>query len=465
MAKVNISAAPSSPYGAGELQLQNKAPLDGTLRVVTDSANTASPLILSTTLVQTTSTLKITTADNPYIDAEDNSGNNRFTVGRDPSSQLVTVDFASLPTALTTPVGAIRTGTDGVNLANVQTFLENGNIGFGTDTPGSKIDVHSAANTVAQFNRTGTGNSQIQHLMTGTARWTTGYTSAAGNYSIYDNVNAVFRTNLSNTGKLTIGNGDTALTGQLNVKGSGATSATKSLLLQNSSSNQLGFVDDSGQWVLGAGAVKTWFTGNYLVSLNNTTGNGLAITSIDNSAYNAIAVNNDFDITGNGRVQLGRSTATSTFTASSFTFNIVSAATRVVTTQGGGYSQGFTFTGNYGSSKTLSIGSGDPGSGFQGIFYDATKQFGIYKGTFETTTSPTLIATTVNSVGINTSSVNASAVLQADSTTQGFLPPRMTTAQKVTLAATAIAGLMIYDTNLNKMCVYTGAGWETITSI
>lgn len=58
----------------------------------------------------------------------------------------------------------------------------------------------------------------------------------------------------------------------------------------------------------------------------------------------------------------------------------------------------------------------------------------------------------------------ASAKVSVNSTTQGFLPPRMTTAQKVTLAATAVAGLMIYDTNLNKLCVYTTA-WETITSI
>jgi hypothetical protein len=63
----------------------------------------------------------------------------------------------------------------------------------------------------------------------------------------------------------------------------------------------------------------------------------------------------------------------------------------------------------------------------------------------------------------NTTSVNASAVLQADSTTQGFLPPRMTTAEKVSIATPA-AGLVVYDTTLNKLCVYTTA-WETITSL
>jgi hypothetical protein len=60
-------------------------------------------------------------------------------------------------------------------------------------------------------------------------------------------------------------------------------------------------------------------------------------------------------------------------------------------------------------------------------------------------------------------SLNASAILQADSTTKGFLPPRMTTTQKNAIGTPA-AGLVIYDTTLNKLCVYTGAAWETITS-
>jgi len=117
----------------------------GTLQNVVDTNGTATQLFLSSTGIQATSKIQITTADTNYIDAEDNSGNNRFTVGRDPSSQLVTVDFASVPTALTTPVGAIRTATDGVNLANIQTFLENGAIGFGTDTPDTNalIDITS----------------------------------------------------------------------------------------------------------------------------------------------------------------------------------------------------------------------------------------------------------------------------------------------------------------------------------
>lgn len=59
---------------------------------------------------------------------------------------------------------------------------------------------------------------------------------------------------------------------------------------------------------------------------------------------------------------------------------------------------------------------------------------------------------------------NASAVLEATSTTQGFLPPRMTTTQRNAIASPA-AGLIVYDTTLNKLCVRTASAWETITSI
>ncbi len=60
-------------------------------------------------------------------------------------------------------------------------------------------------------------------------------------------------------------------------------------------------------------------------------------------------------------------------------------------------------------------------------------------------------------------SLVASAILQADSTSQGFLPPRMTTTQKAAIASPA-EGLTVYDTTLHKLCVFTGSVWETVTS-
>ena len=56
---------------------------------------------------------------------------------------------------------------------------------------------------------------------------------------------------------------------------------------------------------------------------------------------------------------------------------------------------------------------------------------------------------------------NASARLQIDDTTRGFLPPRMDSTQKNAIATPA-AGLMIYDTTLNRPCFYNGTSWITL---
>lgn len=67
-------------------------------------------------------------------------------------------------------------------------------------------------------------------------------------------------------------------------------------------------------------------------------------------------------------------------------------------------------------------------------------------------------------IGIGTNAPVATAKVQVDSTTQGFLPPRMTTAQKNAISSPA-AGLVIYDTDLNKLCVRAASAWQTITSV
>ncbi len=60
-------------------------------------------------------------------------------------------------------------------------------------------------------------------------------------------------------------------------------------------------------------------------------------------------------------------------------------------------------------------------------------------------------------VGIGTSTPAASALLDVTSTTKGFLPPRMTTAQRD--AITPVAGLMIYNTSTNIPNYYDGTEW------
>ena len=70
---------------------------------------------------------------------------------------------------------------------------------------------------------------------------------------------------------------------------------------------------------------------------------------------------------------------------------------------------------------------------------------------------------TSGNVGVG-ATANASAILDAQSTTKGVRFPNMTTAQKNAIATPA-AGLVIFDTTLSKLCVYSGAAWQTITSV
>lgn len=64
-------------------------------------------------------------------------------------------------------------------------------------------------------------------------------------------------------------------------------------------------------------------------------------------------------------------------------------------------------------------------------------------------------------VGIGTTSPNAAALLDVSSTTKGFLPPRMTTAQRDAIS-TPPAGLVIYNTSTNVLNFYNGSAWGAV---
>lgn len=70
-------------------------------------------------------------------------------------------------------------------------------------------------------------------------------------------------------------------------------------------------------------------------------------------------------------------------------------------------------------------------------------------------------------VGINTTGADAdaSAILDVSSTTQGFLPPRMTEAQRTAISSPAI-GLLVFQTNgTSGLYYYTGTQWQVISAV
>src|SRR5215204_5389047 len=59
-------------------------------------------------------------------------------------------------------------------------------------------------------------------------------------------------------------------------------------------------------------------------------------------------------------------------------------------------------------------------------------------------------------VGIGTTAPAPTALLDITSTTKGFLPPRMTTAQREAISTPA-AGLSVYNSTTNALNLYTGS--------
>ncbi len=68
-----------------------------------------------------------------------------------------------------------------------------------------------------------------------------------------------------------------------------------------------------------------------------------------------------------------------------------------------------------------------------------------------------------NNVGIGTNTPNESAALDINSTTQGLLMPRMTTAQRLAIASPA-KGLMVFDNTTNSCWNYDGSSWVNISN-
>jgi len=89
----------------------------------------------------------------------------------------------------------------------------------------------------------------------------------------------------------------------------------------------------------------------------------------------------------------------------------------------------------------------------------------FWAGTSSLTSSSNLVWDNTNSrMGVGTASPHASSIVEMNSTTQGFLPPRMTRAQR-DLISTPAAGLVVWCTNCGpsgELQVYNGSVWTNM---
>ena len=101
-----------------------------------------------------------------------------------------------------------------------------------------------------------------------------------------------------------------------------------------------------------------------------------------------------------------------------------------------------------------SLNTMDRGSGLRINYAPTSDPINFYTG-FGTNR---LSITNDGNIGMGTISPNASALLDMTSTTQGLLPPRMTTTQKNAIASPA-EGLQIYDSTAKSPAYYDGTNW------
>jgi len=276
-----------------------------------------------------------------------------------------------------------------------------------------------------------------QKLSTGTTTFTNRYQLlindlaefSAGN--TYTNRWGIYQSGASNTnyfnGKIITGSSTTVGTDQLDVTGTGVIKG--GLAVKNSTNTQTGFSCYSST-ITFDGAITCSVSSNF--AINDIRSNGST---------------NPILFYGNGR-QTGFLTFSNAGVPFSFTSGTVS----------------FVSISNYSFAPTTGTGI------FNVLAINPTiNQTGSSSGVSRAILiQPTITAAvdwraieiTTGGVYVNTSSVSASAILQADSTTKGFLPPRMTLAQRNSIA-TPTSGLLVINTTDATLDGYDGtaAAW------
>lgn len=100
------------------------------------------------------------------------------------------------------------------------------------------------------------------------------------------------------------------------------------------------------------------------------------------------------------------------------------------------------------------------GTGNLSVFVDGVNQYGPNaQYAFVETDSDTITFTSGLHVGALVKFTTSSA-----QNTFPFIAPNVTTAQKNAITG-ASEGLVVFDTDLQKLCVNTSSGWQTITSV
>jgi len=217
-----------------------------------------------------------------------------------------------------------------------------------------------------------------------------------------------------------VGVGEASPTARLQVKGSGSTSATTSLRIQNAG---------------GVDVLKV--TDDMYVTIQNTN---------STECFQLLGFNSDASIKftpsgGNSRIVL-KSQSSSLILGT-----VANDWADVLTTSG---------------AQTLRIGTLTPAGGGVNYYASQNGAAGYHKWFLNGVQNAQLTGAQFVLDDSGTVTPNASSILQANSTSKGFLPPRMTNAQRAAITSPAI-GLMVYCTDaVEGIYVYKSTGWTFV---
>lgn len=165
----------------------------------------------------------------------------------------------------------------------------------------------------------------------------------------------------------------------------------------------------------------------------------------------ALTINGvNFDLSADRTWNVG--TVTSIATSGPITGGTITGTGTIGITQAGASSNGF-----------LSSTDWNTFNNKQNTFSGTTNY--LAKFTAASNIGDSLLFDSGSAIGLGTATINAAALFQMDSTTRGFLPPRMTQAQRLAIATTP-EGLIVYQTNgVIGLYIYANGTWRTLGMI
>jgi hypothetical protein len=504
------------------IKVGDNGPIDGTLKTLSDGLGNDLPMQASSTVVNFTNGLQQggtavpTAAEVASKQATLVSGTNIKTIN---STSLLGSGDIAISASPAGVAGAIQF-SDGSAFASDASNLfwddANNRLGIGTNVPTFNIESKSVGNQLKASNPNDiytylevSANGGQVNMKFGNGSGTTHFIN---NYS----------TGMWASNKFAFGPSFFTPSGQVHVKGSGTTSATTAFLVQNSAGTAIMTSRDDLTTLLGGGLIMPNFvnitSGSNSIGFETSRINFNATAGTFNNQYAFNFNDGGGNNTGTSGT-VGRFSISSRFAPTSGTCVYNTALITPIINQTGGangitrglyinptltaaadfraieVTEGNVLIGNAvaNTAKLAVKGNGTSGSTTAFRVQNSAGQtaFNIFDNLIVSVQQDLQLGNTTifwqsgyqirnkangliitgaagaatGALGLGMSSgtdVNSKAVLELASTTKGFLPPRMTTTQKNAIA-TPPAGLVVYDTDLNKLCLYTTA-WETITS-